>query len=120
MREYFRQYQEALGEYKSQKNKLEEKISIFGRKNDYLNLCQAIYQCLPDESNRAIVESENNATKRVRRGEEKPDSESPEVEGESAEVEETQRLPVHPPLALPAAQLAVREVPVGDVVARLA
>ena len=82
------QYQEALGEYKSQKDKLEEKISIFGRKNDYLNLCQAIYQCLPDESNRAILESENKATKRVRRGEGKPDSEAAEGEGESAEVDE--------------------------------
>ena len=52
-RSYKINIEEALGEYKSQKDKLEEKISIFGRKNDYLNLCQAIYQCLPDESNRA-------------------------------------------------------------------
>ena len=81
-----RQYEDALGEFNSQKDKLEQKISIFGRRNDYLNLCQAIYQCLPDESNRTIIASENEAPKRTRRGKEKTDSEAEQEQVESSEV----------------------------------
>jgi type IV pilus assembly protein PilM len=70
------QYDESLKEYRSQKDALEKKISIFGRRNDYLNLCQAIYQCLPDENNRTVIQPENTAQKRLRRGDPEADAEA--------------------------------------------
>ena len=70
------QYDESLKEYRSQKDALEKKISIFGRRNDYLNLCQAIYQCLPDENNRTVIQLENTAQKRLRRGDPEADAEA--------------------------------------------
>ena len=57
-----RQYQEVLKEYESQQNLMEKKIAIFERNKDYLNLCQAIYQCLPDETNRTVVQPEEAPT----------------------------------------------------------
>lgn len=80
------QYQKSLGDYNSKKDQLEKNISIFGRRNEYLNLCQAIYQCLPDESNRTIIEAENVTEKKLRRGEAKPDA---EVDIESEEAKNT-------------------------------
>ena len=70
------QYDEALKEYRSQKDALEKKISIFGRRNDYLNLCQAIYQCLPDESNRTVIQPKNMAQKKFRRGDPEAETEA--------------------------------------------
>ncbi|MBC20306.1 MAG: pilus assembly protein PilM [Planctomycetaceae bacterium] len=78
------EYQQALGEFNSQKNNLDKKISIFNRRNDYLDLCQAIYQCMPDESNRMIVKATNAASKRVRRGEENKESETKEETAENS------------------------------------
>lgn len=40
--------------YESIKLSGKNRLEIFDRKTNYLNLCQAIYQCLPDERNRYI------------------------------------------------------------------
>lgn len=45
-------HNEAVKLYDSIKNTSENRLAMFSRRKDYLNLCLAIYQCLPDERNR--------------------------------------------------------------------
>ena len=45
-------HSEAVKHYNSIKSTSEKRFAVFSRRKDYLNLCQVIYQCLPDERNR--------------------------------------------------------------------
>ncbi len=55
-------HNEAKQAYESAKLSGEKRLAVFNSKTDYLELCEAIYQCLPDERNRYIEPAKKTPT----------------------------------------------------------
>ncbi|MDG2206725.1 MAG: pilus assembly protein PilM [Pirellulales bacterium] len=78
-------YNEALGQYNQQKERVEAKLAIFNNKKNYLDLCQAVYQCMPDDRNRTQVKAKLSPKQRRKRGEKEEATEPEGFENQASD-----------------------------------
>jgi len=76
--------------YESAKLSGEKRLAVFDSKTDYLDLCEAIYQCLPDGSNRYVEPAKKNSTPQT-------DDDVTQEAGQTNAASETEPPPGNPP-----------------------
>ncbi len=76
--------------YESAKLSGEQRLAVFNSKTDYLDLCEAIYQCLPDKHNRYVEPAKNNPKSQT-------DDEVAQKSDQKNTVGEAEQTPDNPP-----------------------